>query len=125
MQYNQVSGSEGNIFAEFLNEALSLSRLIGSGLEKSAPFSGLRRPHPTLKELATRPTHQRPKGEVGAGGARSLWAPPWLPKGRALQQQDSSQTAGGPPARSGARLAPGAPDQLGPGAQRLPSDWRG
>ena len=28
MQYNQVSGSERNIFAEFLNEALSLSQLI-------------------------------------------------------------------------------------------------
>lgn len=33
------------------------------------------------------PESQRPQGRWGRKGPGSLWAPPWLPKGRALQQQ--------------------------------------
>lgn len=72
--------------------SLSLSPLGGSGLEEPVSFRGffLQAPVPLPLPQGTRrgaPTHQRPQGRWGRKGPGSLWAPPWLPKGRALQQQ--------------------------------------
>lgn len=72
------------------------------------------------------PGSHRPKGEVGAGCAR-------FPLGPTLAAEGACTAAAGTRLgrqevllrRSGGRPAPGAPDQLGSGAQRLPCALQG
>lgn len=72
--------------------SLFLSPLARSGLVELVSFRG-----PFLQPLTPPPLSQGtrhgapltidPKARWGREGPGSLWAPPWLPKGRALQQQ--------------------------------------
>lgn len=107
-----------------------LTALRGQGLAPrslspavEAPSSISDVPSPTSRYSPWRPTHQRPDGEGGREGPRSLWAPPSLSKGRALQRQGLGA--------DGRRLSCGAPEGVrrrarsaGAGAQRLPCDSR-